>query len=299
MIVLGPDRFRTIRCPSYPEIRLAVTSPRRLGRMIDACMPAAIHLATEGPLGVAARFHCRRRGHPFTTAYHTRFPEYVRARWRVPIALPYAFVRWFHSGATRTMVATPSIEAALRERGIARTVRWSRGVDLELFRPRAEPFLKDLPRPLALYVGRVAVEKNIEAFLAMPFPGSKVVVGDGPQLAALKAGRPEVRFLGAKHGEELARHYAAADVFVFPSRTDTFGLVMLEALACGTPVAGFPVPGPLDVIGDSGAGILADDLGEATRQALAIPRDRCRAHAETFSWEASAEQFLGNLQPFR
>jgi len=264
-------------------------------------MPAAVHIATEGPLGIAARMHCRRQGHPFTTAYHTRFPEYVAARWPIPVAVPYAFVRWFHNGATRTMVATPSIEDAIRRRGITRVARWSRGVDLDLFQPRngAAAAMEDLPRPIALYVGRVAVEKNIGAFLDMPFPGAKVVIGNGPQSIALKARYPGVHFLGAKYGEDLARHYAAADVFVFPSRTDTFGLVMAEALACGTPVAAYPVPGPLDVIGDSGAGVLDADLASAAERALAIPRDRCRTHAETFSWDACTDQFLDNLQPFR
>ena len=263
-------------------------------------MPAAIHVATEGPLGLAARLYCRRKGYPITTAYHTRFPEYVRARWPIPIAVPYAYVRWFHGGAARTMVATPSIEDAIRERGITRVARWSRGVDTELFRPRTEPFLEDLKRPLALYCGRVAVEKNIGAFLEMPFAGTKVVVGGGPQLDALRVKHPDVYFAGMRHGEDLARHYAAADVFVFPSRTDTFGLVMLEALASGTPVAAYPVPGPLDVISGTDVGVLDEDLARATERALAIPRDRCRVFVETnYSWDASVDQFLGNLEAFR
>ena len=235
---------------------------------------------------------------PFTTSYHTRFPEYVSARFPAPLALGYAAMRWFHGASSGVMVATPTIRA--RARGSAAFVNirpWSRGVDTDLFHPGHEPAL-DLPRPVYLYVGRVAVEKNLEAFLEAPIAdGSKLVVGDGPALAALRAKHPEAHFAGARHGAELARHYACGDVFVFPSRTDTFGLVLLEALASGLPVAAYPVPGPLDVIGDSGCGVLDDDLGRAMALALTIPRERCLDHARSFSWRRCAEQFLGHLHP--
>ena len=296
--VIAPDRFRTIPMPTYPEIRLALAPGRRLRQMIDDAKPDAIHIATEGPLGFAARHYCLKRGLPFTTAYHTRFPEYVRDRAPVPLRLSYAFVRRFHSPAHSVMVATASIEADLVSRGFTNIRRWSRGVDTELFRPREKSLFDHLPRPIFLSVGRVAVEKNIEAFLSLNLPGSKVVVGDGPQLSDLRAKYPNVTFVGAKHGEELARHYAAADVFVFPSRTDTFGLVLLEALASGLPVAAFPVPGPLDVIADSPAGVLDTDLRTACLKAVGISPVICRDHALTFSWQACARQFLANLRPF-
>lgn len=296
--IVGPDRFRSLPCPSYPEIRLALPPPGAVGAVIDDLRPDAVHIATEGPLGFAARAHCRARRRVFTTAYHTRFPEYVHARCRLPLDISYGVLRWFHAPSASLMVATPGIEAALRGRGFRNIARWSRGVDTELFRPRAKDAL-DLPRPIALYVGRVAVEKNIEAFLRLDLPGSKVVVGDGPQRAELCRRHPEVHFLGAKSGEDLARHYAAADVFVFPSRTDTFGLVLLEALASGVPVAAYPVAGPIDVIGAAPVGCLDEDLGMATRAALAIKSGACRDFALGFSWAACTEQFLANLHPFR
>jgi glycosyltransferase involved in cell wall biosynthesis len=293
--VLSPERFRTAPCPSYPEIRLALTTPGAVARIVRQAGATAVHIATEGPLGVLARRHCVRHGIGFTTSLHTRFPEYVHARWRVPVGWSYGFMRRFHAAAARTMVATASVQAELEARGFRNIVRWSRGVDLELFRPRDKGLL-DLPRPVSLFVGRVAIEKNIEAFLALRMPGTKVVVGDGPQRAALQARYPQVRFLGVKTGEDLARHFAAADVFVFPSRTDTFGLVLLEALACGVPVAAYPVPGPLDVLGGSDAGCLDEDLGRAVQRALAIPPQRCRSAAERFSWANSAAQFLRHLE---
>ncbi len=296
--VLAPDGFRTVPCPSYPEIRLAVTGPGALARRIAAAAPDAIHIATEGPLGLLARRHCRRHGLPFTTSLHTLFPEYIAARWAIPLAWSYAFLRRFHQAAVRTMVATPSLAAALSARGFARLVRWPRGVDTALFRPRANASLP-LARPISLYVGRVAVEKNIEAFLALDLPGSKLVVGDGPQRAELQRRYPDVHFVGVKTGEDLACHYASADVFVFPSRTDTFGLVILEALAAGVPVAAYPVTGPKDILAGSGAGCLDDDLGAAVRAALAIARAHCRAHALTYAWAESAKAFLANLAPFR
>jgi len=301
-VLVTPEHFRTIPCPSYPEIRLAMRPGGKVARMIEAAQPCAIHIATEGPLGWSARRYCLRRQLPFTTAYHTKFPEYIRARWRVPLPLSYAVMRRFHGKSQRVMVATQGIEDELTQRGFGNIGRWSRGVDTDLFRPRAEargdagPFA-GLPRPIHLYVGRVAVEKNVEAFLATDLPGSKAVVGDGPQLEELRRRFPEVRFCGSRIGEDLAMHYAAADIFVFPSRTDTFGLVLLEALASGLPVAAYPVPGPLDVVGGSPAGVLSTDLRQAALAAAAIPTEICRAHAMLFSWQASADQFITNLSP--
>jgi glycosyltransferase involved in cell wall biosynthesis len=295
--VIGPDRFRTVPMPSYPEIRLALGAGRRLRPMIDAMRPDCIHIATEGPLGLAARRYCIKRSIPFTTAYHTRFPEYVRDRVPVPLAISYAFVRRFHKPSSAVMVATLSIENALKARGFDNIRRWTRGVDTELFHPRDKSFL-DAPRPISMYVGRVAVEKNLEDFLRLDLPGTKFVVGDGPARADLQKRYPDVRWAGAKHGEELAQHYAAADVFVFPSRSDTFGLVLLEALASGVPVAAYPVPGPLDVVDGTDVAVLDTDLKRAVEKALVIPGEKCRDYALRFSWRASAEQFLSNLRPF-
>jgi len=301
--MVTPDRFRTFPCPTYPEIRLAVRPGPKVAQLIEAAQPCAIHIATEGPLGWAARRYCLRHKLPFTTAYHTRFPEYIQARWRVPLPVSYAVMRRFHGASSRVMVATQGIETELEKRGFRNIGRWSRGVDTELFHPRAEakgetgPFA-GLPRPIFLYVGRVAVEKNIESFLALDLPGTKAVVGDGPQLEEMKRRHPEVFFAGARFGEDLARHYAAGDVFVFPSRTDTFGLVLLEALASGLPVAAYPVAGPLDVIGNSPAGVLNTDLRQAALEAVSIERDLCRAHALDFSWAACTRQFIENLSPF-
>ena len=299
--VIGHEGFRTVPLPTYPEIRLAVLPGRRLGRMLDEIAPQAIHIATEGPLGFAAWRYCRRRGHPFTTAYHTRFPEYVAARLPFSLAVTYRLVRGFHRAAVRTMVATETLRQELSGRGFRNLVEWGRGVDVQLFRPRpqSERDFLGLQRPIWLYVGRVAVEKNIRAFLDLELEGSKLVVGGGPQLEALRRQYPAVTFSGPKFGEDLARHYAAADVFVFPSLTDTFGLVMLEALASGVPVAAFPVTGPLDVIGGTPVGRLDRNLADAARAALAIPAETCRAFALERSWQRSAQQFLGNLAPFR
>jgi glycosyltransferase involved in cell wall biosynthesis len=295
---ITPDQFTSVRCPSYREIRLAISSPAAVARKIDSYQPCAIHIATEGPLGWMARRYCRKYGYPFTTSFHTRFPEYIHARCRMPVSWTYSILRRFHRPASSVMVSTQTIEDALTTRGFANIQRWSRGVDTNLFRPRSKDFLT-YPRPIMLFVGRVAIEKGLKDFLALNIAGSKVVVGDGPQRKELRSKYPEVYFTGAKFGEELAQYYAAADVFVFPSRTDTFGLVMLEALAAGVPVAAYPVPGPLDVIDHSGAGCLDNDLGAAVRAALSIKPETCRAHAERFSWEASARQFLGNLDVFR
>ncbi len=268
-----------------------------MARTIEGFRPCVVHIATEGPLGVAARKYCMRRDIPFTTAFHTKFPEYLNARMKVPVNWTYRVMRRFHAPAKSVMVATQTVENELATHGFLNIKRWSRGVDTKLFRPRDKAFL-DLPRPISLYVGRVAVEKNIEAFLALDNPGTKVVVGDGPQLKELSRRYPDVVFAGVKEGDDLAKYYAAADVFVFPSLTDTFGLVLLEALACGVPVAAYPVAGPLDVIGDAPVGCLDADLGTAVRKALTASPAACLAHAESYSWEASVQQFLANISPF-
>ena len=301
LLVVGPDRFKTLPCPTYPEIRLALLPTRAVKRLLDDFAPDSIHIATEGPLGMAARRYCLARDLAFTTSFHTKFAEYLHARTRFPVSWSYAWLRRFHAASKRIMVATPSLEAELLEHGFGRLARWSRGVDTALFRPREEhlPDLAPLKRPIWLYVGRVAVEKNIGAFLDLDLDGTKLVVGDGPQLGHLKRKYPDVHFAGAHHGEALARHYAAADVFVFPSRTDTFGLVLLEALASGLPVAAYPVTGPLDVIDGAPVGVLDDDLAGAARRALALSREACRSHALNYSWDASATQFLTNLAPVR
>lgn len=298
VLVIHPGQFRTIPAPSYPEIRLAVWPGPRLAALTDAFEPDAVHLATEGPLGWAGRRYCLRRGYPFTTSYTTRFPEYLQARWHVPLAWSYAVLRHFHNASSGILVATESIAATLAARAFRPIKPWTRGVDTDYFRPQDKGWLQ-LPRPVQLYVGRVAVEKGLEAFLDLELEGSKVIVGQGPQLDALKARYPDAHFVGYKENGELARYYAAADVFVFPSRTDTFGLVMLEALASGVPVAAFPVPGPLDVIGDSGAGVLDEDLGKAIAGALRIDPARCRKHAQRFSWLACADRLVGHLVPIR
>jgi glycosyltransferase involved in cell wall biosynthesis len=293
---IGPDQFNTVPLPGYQEIRIAVKPRRKLERLIAEFAPEAIHIATEGPLGWAGRAICRRRGLAFTTSYHTAFPEYLAERGPIPKSLSYAVLRNFHRASTAVMVATPTISRLRADRGFANIRRWTRGVDTDLFRPRSKDFL-DAPRPISICVGRVAVEKNIEAFLSLKMPGTKYVVGGGPLLATLKRRYPEVRFVGPRDGEELAAYFAAADVFVFPSRTDTFGLVMLEALASGVPVAAFPVPGPLDVIGDSDIGVLDEDLGRAVSRALEIDPARCRDFALAHSWQAAAHQFLSNVHP--
>lgn len=298
VVYITPKGFRTVPTPTYPEIRLALWPWRRVPAVIETHRPCVVHIATEGPLGLAARAYCRRKGIPFTTAFHTKFPEYIQARTRLPLSAGYRMVRWFHGPAERVMVATQGIEDELRGWGLTNLARWTRGVDTDLFRPRDKTLFAGLPRPVFLNTGRVAVEKNIGAFLDLDLPGSKVVVGGGPQLDELRAQYPDVTFTGPKEGEELARHFAAADVFVFPSRTDTFGLVLLEALASGLPVAAFPVPGPNDVIGDAPVGVLDEDLRAAALKALDLSPARCREHALKNSWEASVDQFLANVAPF-
>jgi len=294
VVVINPGMFKTFPCPTYPEIRLAMLPGRKIRELLDAFAPDAIHIATEGVLGWSARAYCRKNGLRFTTSYHTRFPEYVRLRFPIPLRFTYAFMRRFHSAATRTMVVTDGLRAELTQYGFRNLALWFRGVDTEIFRPRAKEFLSD-QRPISMFVGRVAVEKNIEEFLKLDLAGTKYVVGDGPALPDMKTRYPGVRFTGYKKGEELARHLAAADVFVFPSRTDTFGLVMLEALACGLPVAAYPVTGPQNIIQQGVTGFLSEDLHEAVQEALQLDGRRCRAFAEKFSWRKCTSQFFNNL----
>ncbi len=290
-----PEGLVTLPLPTYPEIRLALFPKKSLEKMIGDFNPNAIHIATEGPVGLSARAICVKRKIPYSTSFHTRFPEYVRARIPfVPENLIWRFLRWFHDPAETMMVATASLKHELEAHGFRNTRIWSRGVDVDHFRPVAGASLP-FARPIWLNVGRVAVEKNIEAFLSLDLPGTKVVVGDGPARASLEKRYPEAKFLGPKTGEELVRHYSAADVFVFPSRTDTFGLVLLEALACGLPVAAYPVQGPLDVVGGEPVAALHEDLATACAKALEIPAADCRTYALTRSWRACTEQFLANL----
>jgi glycosyltransferase involved in cell wall biosynthesis len=292
--MVTPNEFRSVPCPSYPEIRLSLLPYAAVRRRILAFAPHALHIATEGPLGLAARRVALRNGLRFTTSYHTQFPQYLRARYPIPVSFSYGLLRWFHGPAVRCMVSTPSMRKELAARGFANLATWRRGVDTEAFRPREKSFLA-LPRPIAIYVGRVAIEKNIEAFLAMPWPGSKVVVGDGPERQRLQAGHPDAHFLGFRFGEDLAKHLAAADVMVFPSRTDTFGLVNLEAMACGVPVAAYPVTGPIDVIDDGVTGALDEDLSRAAARALTLDPAACRDRALRSGWDVSSREFEGNL----
>jgi glycosyltransferase involved in cell wall biosynthesis len=296
--VISPLEFRTVQLPTYPEIRLALFPGRRVRAMLDALNPDAVHIATEGPLGLAARAWCLKNRFPFTTAFHTQFPEYLWLRARIPLALSYRVMRWFHGPASTLMVATPTLHQRLTGWGFRNLGYWSRGVNSELFRPRIKSYL-DANRPIYMYMGRVAIEKNIEAFLKLDLPGTKYVVGSGPDLETLRRKYPAVRFTGYKSDEELAKHIAAADVFVFPSRTDTFGMVMIEALACGIPVAAYPVQGPLDVIENGVTGCLSDDLREAALEALKLNPERCRETAMKYTWEACTRQFLGHLETAR
>ncbi len=296
VLMVTPEGFRTIPCPSYPEIRLSLFPKKGVFRWLDRFAPEALHIATEGPLGLAGRRWAVRQKKPFTTAYHTRFPQYVRARVPVPERVTYAILRWFHGPAARTLVPTEHIRRDLVAHGFGPLVIWGRGVDTELFRPdRAMPL--EAERPIAMYMGRVAVEKNIKAFLDLDLPGTKYVVGDGPALPGLKRRYPDVVFTGAKYAEELAGYLASADVFVFPSKTDTFGLVLLEAMACGVPVAAYPVPGPVDVVQQGVNGMLDNDLGRGVISALALDRTRCREAALRHSWQTATEQFVRHLQP--
>ncbi len=299
VLVVSPDQFASIPCPTYPEIRLAFTKPGAVASRLREFSPEAIHIATEGPLGMTARRYCAKHSIRFTTAYHTQFPDYLAKRTHLPAEWFWRYIEWFHRPARRVLVATESISEELRAHGLTRLHRWSRGVDLSCFTPDAPPppEYAGLPKPIQLYVGRVAVEKNIEAFLEGSYPGSKVVVGDGPSLASLKARFPDALFLGRRSGRELAGCYAGADVFVFPSKTDTFGLVMIEALACGTPVAAHAVPGPRDIVTDR-VGALGDDLDRAIGAALFCDRDDCATYGASFSWAAATGQFLSGLVAF-
>ncbi|SFK18635.1 glycosyltransferase family 4 protein [Methylocapsa palsarum] len=291
---LTPQGFASVPLPTYSEIRLALASPKAVSNRLEGLDLDHIHIATEGPIGFAVRRCCLRARRSFTTSYHTRFPEYISARTWIPESLSYAVLRRFHNAGAGVMVSTASIANDLHGRGFQRLMHWSRGVDHNHFSP-AKAAWTDLPRPIFLYAGRLAPEKNIEMFLKLDLPGSKVIAGDGPSRRALQAAFPQAHFLGAQSSEQLAVHYASSDVFVFPSRTDTFGMVLLEALASGLPVAALPVPGPLDVIGASGAGVLDQDLRAACLAALEIPREKARAHAMTYTWANSARQFLDNI----
>lgn len=291
---LTPDGFPSVAVPTYQSLRVALPNRREIARRIEEAVPDAIHIATEGPIGWWVRGYCRRHKLAFTTSYTTRFPEYISVRTGIPAGLGYAVLRYFHGAAATTMVATPSLRQELAGRGFANLGSWTRGVDTALFNPD-DPAKLDLPRPIFMTVGRVAVEKNLEAFLSLDLPGSKVIVGDGPQRAVLERRFPNAKFLGEKTGKDLTSHVAAADVFVFPSLTDTFGVVQLESLACGTPVAAFPVTGPLDVIADHPIGALDRDLRSACLRALTMSRETCRAFALKHSWENCARQFIGNL----
>ena len=294
LVVLGPGDFRCVPCPSYPEIGLAIPDRKRCKALIEDARADAVHIATEGPVGWMARAHCLRRGQPFTTSFHTRFADYVSARWPVPASWVYAIQRHFHAPSAGVMVATQSLAADLGRRGFDRLLPWTRGVDTDLFHPSPVRLFGE--GPVFLYAGRVAVEKNIEAFLRLDLPGVKVVVGDGPQLAELEARYPAVIFTGVREGRSLADCYASADVFVFPSRTDTFGMVMLEAMASGVPVAAFPAIGPTDLVVPGVSGVLSEDLQAAALAAQGLDRARVREAALAFTWEAAAKLFLANIE---
>ena len=294
---LTPQSFRTFAMPSYPDLRLALPYQAKIARLIAEARPDSIHIATEGPIGLLVRRYCRKHQLPFTTSFHTRFPEYISARLPIPEAWIWTALRAFHGPSQAVMAATPALAGELRARGFRNVVLWPRGVDASQFHPRAADL--GLPRPVFLCVGRVAVEKNLEAFLDLDLPGTKVIVGDGPARAALTRKYPQAVFLGARQGEELAQAYAAADAFVFPSKTDTFGLVLLEALASGLPVAAFPVTGPRDVIGNEPVGALNDDLRIACLTAVTISPQACLAFAARHTWEASARAFVENITNVR
>lgn len=297
VVTITPDGFRSLPCPGEPEIRLALVTAGQVGRRLVDARPEAIHIATEGPLGQAARRYCRSRGLAFTSSYHTHFPQYLEMRMGVPRRLTFAVMRRFHAAATRVLVTTDTLADELAAHGITHTVLWPRGVDARAFAPRPDAVTIDGPRPVMVYVGRVAVEKNIGAFLDLDVPGTKVVVGDGPQLAELKQRYPDVVFAGWQSGDDLARWYAAGDVFVFASRTDTYGLVLLEALASGLPVAAYPVPGPADVLGHAPhVACLNDDLAAAVRGALELSPADARTFALDYSWSACATRFVDQVE---
>ena len=302
--VLHPGLFRTVAAPRYPEIRLAIAPGRRLRRRAETFGPDVVHIATEGPVGIACRSWCRRRRLPFTTSYHTQFPLYLERYFRIPATVTWRGIRWFHGPAEAVLAPTEQVRRELVSRGLPQSRTWSRGFDPAIFHPApwadprlvADPF-EELARPVLLYAGRVAAEKNIGAFLDLEIPGTKVVVGDGPARIGLERRHPDVRFLGYRFGEDLGRHYAAADVLVFPSLTDTYGVVMLEANACGTPVAAYPVTGPIDVVVPGVNGFLDEDLARAVTRALRIPRRSCLDHASKHSWRRTAELLLEAVVP--
>jgi 1,2-diacylglycerol 3-alpha-glucosyltransferase/glucuronosyltransferase len=295
IIFLTPGEFTTVPCPTYPEIRLSLPGYGYIGRRMREIEPDAVHIATEGPLGWMTRSHCLRKGIPFTTSFHTRFPDYISSRFYLPESWVWSVLRPFHNAGAGIMVATPSLAHELEERGFQRIMAWTRGVDTELFAPRPVRRFGD-HEPVFLYVGRVAIEKNIDAFLNADLPGKKVVVGDGPQLQELKQRFPEVTFTGKRTGEDLAECYASADVFVMPSRTETFGIVILEAMASGLPVAAYPVTGPIDLIAPGKTGIMSEDLAQAAKDALQLSRDGVREKALEYSWEAAARLFVSNIE---
>jgi glycosyltransferase involved in cell wall biosynthesis len=294
VVFLSPSEFASLPCPSYPSIRLAIPNWKRAGELIEAARPDFIHVATEGPVGLMARSFCLRGKRPFTTSYHTKFPEYAAALLSIPPSWCFSLLRRFHNAGSGMMVATQSLRTELRRRGFKRLMPWTRGVDTDLYHPR-DVRLFGSDQPVFLYVGRVSKEKNIEAFLEADMPGLKIVVGGGPHLAVLKQRFPQVIFTGPKTGEDLAAHYASADVFVFPSRTDTFGLVLLEAMASGVPIAAYPVTGPVDVVSRGLSGVLDEDLGKAARMALTLDRTKVREDAFRFTWAKAAELFLNNI----
>jgi glycosyltransferase involved in cell wall biosynthesis len=293
--MITPRDFHSVACPTYPEIRLSLLAYNKVKLSILEFLPQALHIATEGPLGLCARRFCLRHGMPFTTSYHTQFPQYLRARFPIPVSLSYRALRWFHGAAVRCMVSTATVRRDLESHGFANLAAWHRGVDTEIFKPQPKGFLQ-LPRPIAAYVGRVSVEKNVEAFLDMDWAGSKIVIGDGPLRSRLEQQYPQAIFVGYRFGEDLAGHLAAADVMVFPSRTDTFGLVNLEAMACAVPVAAYPVAGPIDIIEDGVTGALDLDLAAAARRALGIDPMACRERALKSGWDVCSRQFENNLE---
>ncbi len=294
VLVINPSECKTIPCPTYPEIRLALSPAKFVRQQVEKFAPTHIHIATEGPLGIAARRYCIKHDLAFTTSYHTQFPEYIKERFPIPLSVSYFFFRRFHSKATRTMVGTPHQRKILQDRNFNHLSLWTRGVDTDIFKPRDKDFLS-YPRPIWIYVGRVAVEKNIEAFLSLALPGTKVVIGDGPASEELRQKYQDVKFEGYKFGEELATYIASGDVFVFPSLTDTFGVVMLEAMACGLPVAAFPVTGPRDVVRPGKTGVLHEDLFTAAQEALKLDPQDCIEQALEYTWEQATRQFINNL----
>jgi 1,2-diacylglycerol 3-alpha-glucosyltransferase/glucuronosyltransferase len=293
--MITPRDFQSIACPTYPEIRLSLFPYKKVKRSILEFLPQALHIATEGPLGMSARRFCVRHGMRFTTSYHTQFPQYLRARYPIPVAFSYRALRWFHGAAVRCMVSTASVRRDLESHGFRNLTAWRRGVDTEIFKPQSKDFLQ-LPRPIAAYVGRVSVEKNVDAFLKMDWAGSKLIIGDGPLRARLEQEYPDATFVGYRFAEDLASHLAAADVMVFPSRTDTFGLVNLEAMACGVPVAAYPVTGPIDVVEDGVTGALDVDLAHAARRALGVDPMACRERALKSGWDVCSREFENNLE---